>query len=406
MPGLFDVAHCDPCGVCEIACAIASLADVTEECEAGWTWATSPNRWVATSSGAFNFTALAMPSSSSPFNVAIGFKVNWSGSGTSARVRLYGGMLDCDDYWFVELSLFKVGSAPLATYSLGTTSAGTDTVEAINPHSGNISRVATSFSGTTTYTMTLCWNGESLSSVSSQIHGTAESVLYAECLTDMALLFEILQANGITGPAPGTLAGFEVLDLSNVTSVEVTSFTFERSTDEEAECTECLKSCCTGVAPDEMTVEISDPSPYALTDVLLFGCTFNCSNILGTFTVPNHAGDGVCRYIYRSPTASFQFSCGDPPTPFGSYYLEIRVSIWNTTSAASANAKSASKNITVTVLAIRSDFDLSHFFRIACFKTTGITAPCEDWDDWIDLTTEDTDACNESGTLTCRIKRV
>lgn len=353
MVGFSDVSHCDTCGSCGAPlpyCQVLNMVDVDDVCVAGWTYFTGPNRWETNTDGAMNMSSVGH----NLWNLILVLDVTWTGTGESATIRLIGGGVDCDNYWYFQLEMYDgVSGQSKIRVSIGQVIAGVDNERAIHPYSGYTFE-GNELNGTDQVDLTFCYNGTYLYGFSSHPVGPSFS-------SPPALLFNEFDT-GIS--VDGNLCGMLVKDFSNVSLIKVLQFTYNKV---ETICDKCLLNCCKGKPNPNITIEITDPTPNP--GGLFCVVSDPCPAILGTiildlengqFISDARPGDGSCRY-YKA------ISYGG----FGTITVISQIIVNQTTGV-----------IQFTVELI----DLGCIPATPIAKFDAFTSlPCLDWDDWIDF---------------------
>ncbi len=286
------------CRCCGVTCEVAVTEDLTEECDGTWSEISGGARYETSSADAVRYTTL--DSAAHPWRVTALVSFDLS-SGDDMEVRIIGGMLDCDNYLFAEFKFIWDGieSKWLRQFILGEVVAGVETTLASHPKD----LVANVTDDEHEFFMTLCWDGD-------QLTGIVPTFVDDEGILDTE---DILSVNGIT--PLGNMAGVGTSSLGGGTA-GFQDFAFTLSDVED--CGECEESCCEGISPEELLLEISGGTSTYHTWIGggigdLGDIRIQASELNGTYTIPygnqitisiggspviveQHGGDGHCRW--------------------------------------------------------------------------------------------------------------
>lgn len=359
MVGFSDVSHCDECGSCEPTCNIGDINIFDVQCSSGFIW--DVNKWITTTVAGQRSNI----GSDNPWKLTVTFLITWQNTtAKNITLRIAGGMSDdCLSYWFSDYIWARNGSDFSLRQQLGASNSGSESILGSHPY---ITNSATDYgtlppeTGTSTVTMRLCWDGDSL---------TIENISASANIDADATM----QDNGHTVQF-GNKVSFSVRTMSGVTSVAVTSVTFERVDEDDAgsTCAECQEHDCYSLVPPQLLVEIS-----SMTSV-----DADCMPILGTFTVTTDGdGSNTWTYVFNPGTVNHT----------------IRVTI-----------DRVGTNRSLVVHITRPAGGFGGTIVLASFREQFFITPCEDWTDWINVETNSviSQLCSPGDELTCRIKIV
>lgn len=405
MPGAFDAAHCDTCGTCTPPCDIFNPTGVDDytlyftELAGSWSYGDV--------SGVGYFETTVAPGGiycieeavEDTWHLSARFKYT-PGAGSSVW-RMAAGAADANNYLFIQVVITNTGGNDYFQIQLGKVDAGVYSIftDCETPYVATDRLLSTVADGNDEFTLELFYDTDGV------LCGSVNNSTIRLCARNVTSF--------------GNLSGLFVTQMNG--TLRVSLWRFEHIFPEVGRCRHTVQNCTRGLPLPEVLVKFTDASPTTQSYTYLTAAgatltgTFDCSAIPGTWTVvPNADPQGAdnCTWSVIT-TGSFgtgthdleelivSFSIikagfgGDIP---GQYHRRVAVTvIYRTTNGANVT----SRNVAV--------FDTFYTTFTDPFGDHHIEEPMEDWSDvtWYTIppSTSFPPACNNSGAMTCEVKK-
>jgi hypothetical protein len=295
---------------------------------------------------------------------------------------------------------------------IGKVIAGVDTILAEHPYDDTKWSSTGDMTGIWWGELRLCWDGVDF--LTAMLRLAYRSPKHRNPTTPLVAVHDVT--------LPGLMAGFGVGELSNVTKVrfDYTARYELGRTEELTQCPNCQDSCCDGITPPEVQVQIADSDPYAYVSWSCGGVDFrlDCAQIVGTFIAPKYVndlvfnvhtrwdGDANCYWRYEWEADAEYYQDGYWNAIGITLQIDVRVEL-NTSgppvryltvvvSRAESDGNNCTSSTNATLAVFRKDVDILPSTQCADWTSLFYVPPSP--------TVPGATFCQTGGGITCQIK--